>query len=49
MKYEFNIDPKALYLFIDNLTEEKYEEYINSYDNFEFAYDDESRLTTSIF
>ena len=30
MKYEFNVDPKVLYLFIDNLTEEKYEEYIDN-------------------
>jgi hypothetical protein len=36
--YNFYVDPRVLYLFIDDLTEDRYNYYLNKYDKFKFKY-----------
>lgn len=45
MKYNFKVDPKVLYLFIDDMNDEKYSSYINEFKEFRFKYNSELEET----
>ncbi|MBP3930247.1 MAG: hypothetical protein J6D47_11885 [Peptostreptococcaceae bacterium] len=47
MRYNFKIDPKALYLFIDDMNEEKYNSYLNEFKEFRFKYNDQLEETST--
>lgn len=40
MKYEFKVDPRAMYLMIDDMTEEKLDNYKKEFNHFIFRYND---------
>jgi len=41
MKYNFKVDPKVLYLFIDDMDDKKYSSYLNEFKEFRFKYNDQ--------
>lgn len=41
MRYNFKVDPKVLYLFIDDMSDKKYSSYLNKYKEFKFKYNDQ--------
>ena len=47
MKYNFKVDPKVLYLFIDNMDENKYNSYLNEFKEFRFKYNSQLEETKS--
>ena len=49
-KYNFKVDPKVLYLFIDDITDEEYNSYINEFKEFRFKYSDQlDKTPTRLF
>lgn len=40
MKYEFKVDPRAMYLMIDDMNEEKLNNYKKEFNHFIFRYND---------
>lgn len=50
MKYNFKVDPKVLYLFIDDMSDKKYSSYLNKYKEFKFKYNDQlEEVPTRLF